>query len=105
MFFWGSALRANSFYVDDDEIKREKGYTYFWVLVNFTKPEGASQYLSAKVKLKADCNRKRLKKLRVYVYNKKNAMELITSYSGFAWEYPPIKTISHAQLKFVCNRT
>ena len=57
-----SRSTGNSFYVDVDKIKKDKGFTYFWVLSNFTNPVGESRYLSAKVKWKADCKKKKRKK-------------------------------------------
>jgi len=100
-----SRSTGNSFYVDVDKIKKDKGFTYFWVLSNFTNPVGESRYLSAKVKWKADCKKKKRKKLGVFIYKKNNAEELLKSFRGFGWQFPAPKTIGYAQLKFACDRS
>tara|TARA_E500000331_G_scaffold326318_1_gene344334 strand:- start:625 stop:1008 length:384 start_codon:yes stop_codon:yes gene_type:complete len=99
-----SKTTGNSFYVDVDRIKKDNNYTYFWVLANFTKPVGASGYLSAKVRWKADCKKKKRRKLGVFIYKENNAIELIDSFRGFGWQYPTPRTIGHAQLEFACSR-
>lgn len=100
-----SNTTGNSFYVDVDSIEKNKGFTYFWALSNFTEPVGESRYLSAKVKWKADCKEKKRKKLGVFIYKQNNAKELLDSFRGFGWQYPVPKTIGYAQLKFACDRS
>ena len=94
---------GSSFYIDVDRIEVKKKFTYFWVLANFTKPVGASRYLSAKIKWKADCKEKKRRKLSLSIYKKNNAEELLETFRGFGWEYPTPRTIGFAQLKFACD--
>ena len=95
---------GSSFYVDVDRIEVKKKYTYFWVLANFAKPVGASKYLSAKIKWKADCKEKKRRKLSLSIYKKNNAEVLLETFRGFGWEYPTPRTIGFVQLKFACDR-
>ncbi len=101
---FSSSKTGNSFYVDVDRVKTYNGYTYFWVLANFSKPLGDSRYLSAKVRWKANCKEKKRRKLSLSIYKKINAVELLGTYRGFEWEYPKPSTIAHSQLMFACNQ-
>tara|TARA_A100001011_G_C13759770_1_gene614760 strand:+ start:236 stop:601 length:366 start_codon:yes stop_codon:yes gene_type:complete len=94
---------GKTFYVDFERIRKVNGSLYYWVLVDFLKPNNHG-HLSLKTYHQGDCKLYRIKYLS-YIYHKQR-MGLDTGITDNPknpqWDYPPPNSVSEYITKSVC---
>ena len=103
----GSAVDANGniHYLDFENIKNTKGYTYYWEMINYAEP--TDKYLSIATYREADCDLHRFKDLTFNGYTQEMAegepetIDLTKLEED--WAYPMANTLGEFIFSLVCK--
>jgi hypothetical protein len=94
---------GDSFYIDNNTIKKHNGYTYYWELTNFKEPIGG-KYFSTKSYVKMNCELGKRLFIQIYFYNKPMGNDYDSSYTpDEVWDYIPPGSTYSAVSRHVCN--
>ena len=101
------SVSGDTFYVDTDRIKRNGGYTYYWSLRDYLKPDEWGD-LSSKRLIELDCNTPRRHRSLSRTYHTqpmgKGAPSTTDTRTG-EWDYDiPIGSVQEANIDFACSR-
>ena len=96
---------GNTFYVDFERIRKHDGYVYWWMLVDYLKPNKRG-HLSHKSYQQGDCKLFRFKNLNMTFYNEPMGGDTSVTLNepDKEWTYPVPDTVDESVLKQVCNR-
>lgn len=102
-----ASVSGNTFYVDIDRIKRNGGYTYFWELRDYLKPDKFGD-LSSKTLIELDCNTPRRHRTLSSTYHTqpmgKGAPSTTDNRTG-EWVYDiPTGSVVEEITNFACSR-
>jgi hypothetical protein len=100
--FHSSSLEGDKFYIYLD-LKQDNKFVYFWYLKSYLMPNKFGD-MSAKVKIKGDCSKNRLKYLSYVWYSEpmgKGKGERSNEESK--WEYPTPESTGFDLLKVACS--
>ena len=91
-------------YVDFERIRKVDGFVYYWVLVDYLKPENTGE-LSAKAYQQGDCKLFRYKYLSISSHKEPMGVGSGKSftYNDNDWKYPPPNSSGEVILKEVCQ--
>ncbi|MDC6484688.1 hypothetical protein PQZ09_01980 [Methylophilaceae bacterium] len=94
------------FFIDYETIRKENGFSYYWYLTNFPKPNKKTE-LSAVTLVQADCQLFRYKTLSQTYYKKSmgegNPSRSLNAEENVKWTYALPKTVNTSILKLVCK--
>jgi len=91
------------FYVDFDRIRKNSGYVYFWILLNYEKPSETG-VLSIKTYKKADCGSFRYKILDGSFHSEPMGRGTgETMNVPDEWDYPPPNSTFETVMEKVCK--
>ena len=96
---------GDTFYVDFERIRKHGGYTNYWMLTDFFKPNEYGD-LSSRAHQQVDCEAFRVRSLS-WSYHKKplgRDGNKIHSPKTPEWVYPPPNSVLEEVLKAVCSR-
>ncbi len=96
---------GDSFYIDNNTIKKHNGYTYYWELNDFITPL-SGKYMSGKSYNKGDCGVNRVQILWLNLYKQpmgKGDNKKIRGDDDSKWRYPEPGTVNNSLLNYVCN--
>jgi len=96
---------GTTFYVDFERIRKHDGFVYYWVLIDFLKPDKWGN-LSGKTYKQGDCNLFRVKFLSNVHHKQQMGRDIGESSSSKnpEWTYLPPNTFWENILKSVCGR-
>jgi len=89
-------------YIDKDTIKERGGNVYFWVLVDFAKPDKDGEQ-SLKFLMQAECDLIRAKRESILGYKGPMGTGKYESYASSKWEYLAPGTTGADLVKYACN--
>ena len=98
-------MSGNTYYVDFERIRKNGGYVFYWVLLNYLKPTLGG--LSLSVYRQGDCKNFRHQTLRTNLYKKPMGIEFMATANNAKnpeWDYPAPNTVNENILKKVCSR-
>ena len=94
------------FFVDMVKLNENKGYVYFWQLINYNKKDEYGD-MSAKIYVKAECKTFKFKWMKVSYHKmlmgKDNVKPGNPSKLVSGWQFPSIGSTSYAVLDHVCK--
>ena len=94
------------FYVNMENLDENKGYIYFWQLINYNDQDEYGD-MSAKIYVKAECEVFKFKWLKVSYHKMFMAKDYVKpndpSKLVSGWQFPSIGSTSHAVLDHVCK--
>jgi len=97
--------RGDSYFVDLETIKKQKGYVYFWELVDYVKPlQGIAD--SAKNYIVADCNLLVFKYIKDIYYSEPMGKGNIVHTGDIPdvdWRFIARDSTGAVELKYVCD--
>ena len=99
-------VKASTFYVDFERIRKHDGYVYYWLLSDYLKPTKYRD-LSGKQYYQGDCKLFRYKVMSDYYYTKPMGAGTPSETSNVPdkhWNYPSPNSASEAILKRVCSQ-
>ena len=101
--FHNSSSEGDTFYIHTDSIVNDKQYVNFWYLKSYLVPSKYGDF-SAKVNVKGDCSKSRLKYL-VHVWYEEPMGKGLGERSNkeSEWEYPTPDSIGIDLLHEACN--
>ena len=101
--FHNSSSKGDTFYIHTDSIVNDKQYVNFWYLKSYLVPSKYGDF-SAKVNVKGDCSKSRLKYL-VHVWYEEPMGKGLGERSNkeSEWEYPTPDSIGIDLLHEACN--
>ena len=94
------------FFVDMENLNENKGYVYFWQLINYNEQDEYGD-MAAKIYVKAECEVFKFKWLKVSYHKMLMGKDYVkpdnpsTLVSG--WQFPNTGSTSHAVLDHVCK--
>ena len=96
----------DKWFVDKDTIKKEDGFTYYWVLADYGKtiPPGI---MSAKIFYEGDCSLYRDRGLKYIFYKKPmgkgESINFDNNSPSSEWQYRQPNSNMHIVMKYTCN--
>lgn len=97
---------GQSFYVDMENIKEDRGFVYFWELIDYNKKDEYGDK-SAKIYIEGDCINFKFKWIKLSYHKDKMGKDYakvqIPSNIVSDWQYPVQNSTSMAILDFVCK--
>ena len=94
------------FYVNMENLDENKGYIYFWQLINYNDQDEYGD-MSAKIYVKAECEVFKFKWLKVSYHKMFMAKDYVKpndpSKLVSGWQFPSIGSTSYAVLDHVCK--
>ena len=94
------------FFVDMKNLNENKGYIYFWQLINYNEQDEYGD-MSAKIYVKAECKVFKFKWLKVSYHKMFMAKDYVRpnnpSKLVSGWQFPSIGSTSYAVLDHVCK--
>mgnify|MGYP001164946620 CR=1 FL=1 len=106
---WTKVTQSNngqSFYVDMENITENRGFVYFWELIDYNKKDEYGDK-SAKIYIEADCINFKFKWIKLSYHKDKmgkdHARVQKPSYLVADWQYPVKNSTSMLILDFVCK--
>ena len=101
--FHNSSSKGDTFYIHTDSIVNDKQYVNFWYLKSYLVPSKYGDF-SAKVNVKGDCSKSRLKYL-VHVWYEEPMGKGLGERSNkeSEWEYPASDSVGIDLLNDACN--
>ena len=97
---------GNTFYVDLKDIRKHGGYTYFWYLKDYLKPNKDGVF-SSKFFLQSDCNLRGFKFLSDTHYVEpmgRGTPRSVYNVPDKNWDYSSTDTLFGHMIKLVCSR-
>jgi len=95
-----------TFYLDFERIRKHGGYVYYWVLIDYLKPNSFGDF-SSKSYNQGDCKLIRLKYLSDSYYKEqmgRGTLSFSSNTPDKEWRYPPPNSVDENFLKSVCSR-
>ena len=97
---------GHTFFIDMKKLNENKGYVYFWQLINYNKKDEYGD-LSAKIYVQGDCKNFKFKWLKVSYHKMFMGKDQVNpgkpSNLVSGWQLPNIGSTSYAVLDHVCK--
>ena len=97
---------GHTFFVDMEKLYENKGYVYFWQLINYIAKDEYGD-MSAKIYVKAECEVFKFKWMKVSYHKMLMGKDYVKpgnpSKLVSEWQFPSIGSTSYAVLDFVCK--
>ena len=97
---------GHSFFIDMNKLNENKGYVFFWQLINYYKKDEYGD-LSAKIYVQGDCKIFKFKWLKVAYHKMLMGQDQVKpdkpSKLISAWQFPKLGSTSYAVLEHVCT--
>ena len=94
---------GNVHYIDDNRIRENNGYVYWWELLDYLKPNKHGYY-SDTVYKQGDCNLYKFKFLTMNFYKKPMGVgESLTLSPDPEWDYALPNSVAETKMDYVCD--
>ena len=98
-------VNGDTFYVDNERIRKHDGYVSFWTLSDFLMPTKWGDF-STETYRQGDCISFRLRSLKFFQYKQPMGQGFGGVYNpkNIKWSYPSPQSVNGAILNAVCSR-
>ena len=97
---------GHTFFVDMEKLNEDKGYIYFWQLINYREKDEYGD-MSAKIYVQGECETFKFKWLKVAYHKKFMGRDIVKpgkpSKLVSGWQFPSIGSTSYTVLDHVCK--